>query len=49
MTAQEFAKSNLFKDATDPTEDMEEDTNGDDVPNPHLTWGEVRQVMTRPE
>ncbi|CDW97127.1 hypothetical protein [Sporisorium scitamineum] len=27
----------------------EADVCGADVPNPHLTWGEARQVMTRPD
>lgn len=34
---------------TDPSRDVEEDVRGLDVPNPHLTWGEARQVMTRPD
>ncbi len=36
-------------DATDPSQDIEKDVQGDDCPNPHITWGEARQVMTRPE
>ncbi|PWN45351.1 hypothetical protein IE81DRAFT_285604 [Ceraceosorus guamensis] len=35
-------------DATDPTHDVEFSLPGD-VPNPSLTWGEARQVMTRPD
>ncbi|PWZ03035.1 hypothetical protein BCV70DRAFT_155958 [Testicularia cyperi] len=34
---------------TDPSLDQEADVRGADVPNPHLTWGEARQVMTRPD
>ncbi|KAJ1037689.1 hypothetical protein NDA14_002651 [Ustilago hordei] len=34
---------------TDPSMDQEADVRGADVPNPHLTWGEARQVMTRPD
>jgi hypothetical protein len=34
---------------TDPSRDVEADVRGIDVPNPHLTWGEVRQIMTRPD
>ncbi|TKY90031.1 hypothetical protein EX895_000029 [Sporisorium graminicola] len=34
---------------TDPSMDQEADIRGADVPNPHLTWGEARQVMTRPD
>ena len=34
---------------TDPCMDQEADVRGADVPNPHLTWGEARQVMTRPD
>lgn len=34
---------------TDPSMDHEADVRGADVPNPHLTWGEARQVMTRPD
>ena len=34
---------------TDPSQDIEQDVRGMDVPNPHLTWGEARQVMTRPD
>lgn len=35
---------------TDPTQDLEADVPvANDVPNPSLTWGEVRQVMTRPD
>uniref|UniRef100_V5GUS2 AAA protein C-terminal winged helix domain-containing protein n=2 Tax=Kalmanozyma brasiliensis (strain GHG001) TaxID=1365824 RepID=V5GUS2_KALBG len=34
---------------TDPCMDTESDVRGADVPNPHLTWGEARQVMTRPD
>ncbi|KAI3481503.1 hypothetical protein L1887_56050 [Cichorium endivia] len=34
---------------TDPSNDQESDVRGADVPNPHLTWGEARQVMTRPD
>lgn len=33
----------------DPSLDHQEDVRGEDVPNPHLTWGEARQVMTRPD
>lgn len=33
----------------DPSLDQEKDVRGEDVPNPHLTWGEARQVMTRPD
>jgi hypothetical protein len=33
----------------DPSMDKQHDVHGDDVPNPHLTWGEARQVMTRPD
>lgn len=33
----------------DPSLDGQEDVHGSDVPNPHLTWGEARQVMTRPD
>lgn len=35
--------------ATDPSRDVQEDVRGIDVPNPHLTWAEARQVMTRPD
>ncbi|KIS71564.1 uncharacterized protein UMAG_12107 [Mycosarcoma maydis] len=34
---------------TDPSMDQEADVRGADVPNPHLTWGEARQTMTRPD
>ncbi|KAN0066559.1 hypothetical protein ACQY0O_000653 [Thecaphora frezii] len=34
---------------TDPCTDEEADVRGVDVPNPHLTWGEARQTMTRPD
>ncbi|SPO35199.1 uncharacterized protein PSFLO_00670 [Pseudozyma flocculosa] len=34
---------------TDPSMDEEADVRGADVPNPHLTWGEARQTMTRPD
>nr|CDI50953.1 conserved hypothetical protein [Melanopsichium pennsylvanicum 4] len=34
---------------TDPCNDQEADVRGADVPNPHLTWGDARQVMTRPD
>ncbi|PWN52181.1 hypothetical protein IE53DRAFT_312605 [Violaceomyces palustris] len=34
---------------TDPSQDKEDDVRGADAPNPHLTWGEARQVMTRPD
>lgn len=34
---------------TDPSLDGQSDIRGWDVPNPHLTWGEARQVMTRPD
>lgn len=34
---------------TDPSLDHEADVRGADVPNPHLTWAEARQVMTRPD
>ena len=34
---------------TDPSMDQQADVRGADVPNPHLTWGEARQVMTRPD
>jgi hypothetical protein len=37
------------ENVTDPSRDVEADVRGHDVPNPHLTWGEVRQVMTRPD
>lgn len=35
--------------ATDPSRDVQADVRGIDVPNPHLTWAEARQVMTRPD
>ncbi|KDN36830.1 hypothetical protein K437DRAFT_229516 [Tilletiaria anomala UBC 951] len=38
-----------IRDVTDPSRDLECDINGEDCPNPHITWGEVRQVMTRPD
>lgn len=35
---------------TDPSQDLEPDiASTGDVPNPSLTWGEARQVMTRPD
>lgn len=37
------------ENVTDPSRDTEADIRGLDVPNPHLTWAEVRQVMTRPD
>jgi hypothetical protein len=37
------------ENVTDPSRDTEADIRGRDVPNPHLTWAEVRQVMTRPD
>lgn len=37
------------ENVTDPSRDQEADIRGLDVPNPHLTWAEVRQVMTRPD
>lgn len=36
---------------TDPSQDLEPDVplDTEDVPNPSITWGEARQVMTRPD
>lgn len=33
----------------DPSQDKQNDVQGEDIPNPHLSWGEARQVMTRPD
>lgn len=44
-----LASPHSQENVTDPSRDVEADVRGLDVPNPHLTWGEVRQVMTRPD
>lgn len=43
------ASSSSAHHLVDPSMDQEKDVRGEDVPNPHLTWGEARQVMTRPD
>jgi hypothetical protein len=43
------ASSGAMKSVLDPSQDVEADIRGIDVPNPHLTWGETRQIMTRPD
>ncbi|PWN97081.1 hypothetical protein FA09DRAFT_299005 [Tilletiopsis washingtonensis] len=45
---QEHGEKRPQDDATNPLSDVEVGLPGD-VPNPSLTWGEVRQVMTRPD
>lgn len=44
-----IASSSGAHSLVDPSMDQEKDIRGEDVPNPHLTWGEARQVMTRPD
>ncbi|UZJ51834.1 hypothetical protein CBS101457_001154 [Exobasidium rhododendri] len=41
--------SGALRSVVDPSQDIVEDVRGRDVPNPHLTWGETRQIMTRPD
>jgi hypothetical protein len=43
------ASPGALKAITDPSQDLVADVRGFDVPNPHLTWGEARQIMTRPD
>lgn len=42
-------RKELARTLTDPSLDRLPDVRGGDVPNPHMTWGEARQVMTRPD
>lgn len=48
-SASESASAKVELAATDPSLDELVDVDGQDVCNPHLTWGEARQVMTRPD
>lgn len=43
------ASKGALKSVADPSQDTQADVRGVDVPDPHLTWAEARQIMTRPD